>query len=235
MQQNILALIPAYNESAQISDVVGRTGKILPVLVVDDGSTDQTAAKAVEAGAAVIRQRPNQGKGAALIRGFQYAVAHGFDAVIMLDADGQHDPDKIPAFIEAFTHAETDLVIGVRDFSKMPIIWRCSNTIGKFMLSWAVGSEILDNQSGYRLLSSRLVQEMLKSQERGFEFEVEMIVVCLKRSWRLAWIPIQTIYAGEKSHIKPLHHVIHYFRIVRKAHRMMREKTKVQDEKNSKT
>ncbi|NPV76973.1 MAG: glycosyltransferase family 2 protein [Anaerolineae bacterium] len=223
LQQKILALIPAYNESGHIHDVVKRTREFLPVLVVDDGSTDQTAVQAEEAGATVIRQRPNQGKGAALIQGFQYAVAQGYDAVVMLDADGQHDPNEIPALVKSFIHTGADLVVGKRDFSKMPIIRRCSNTIGRFMLSWAMGNEIPDNQSGYRLLSSRLVQEMIKSRERGFEFEVEMIVVCLKQGWKLAWVPIQTIYADEKSHIRPLHHVIHYFRIVWKARRTMRE------------
>ncbi len=141
----------------------------------------------------------------------------------MLDADGQHAPNEIPALVGSFTHTEADLVIGRRDFSKMPIIRRCSNTTGRFMLSWAMGTDIPDNQSGYRLLSARLVREMLRSRERGFEFEVEMIVVCLKQGWKLAWVPIQTIYADEKSHIRPLHHVIHYFRIVWKARRMMRE------------
>lgn len=223
MQQKILALIPAFDESARIHDVIKQTLFFLPVLVVDDGSSDQTAAIAEMAGATVIRQNQNQGKGAALIRGFQYAIAQGFDAVIMLDADGQHDPAEIPGLIESYTRNGADLVIGCRDFSKMPIVRRCSNTIGRFMLSRVAGSEILDNQSGYRMLSSRMIQEMLKSRERGFEFEVEMVVTCLKQGWKLSWFPIKTIYTGEKSHIRPLHHVIHYFRIVWKARRMMRE------------
>lgn len=222
MSKRIIGLIPAYNESAHIERVVYAGSKFLTVLVVDDGSKDDTAQKAEQAGATVLRQVPNQGKGAALMRGFHYAAQQGYDAVVMLDADGQHDPEEIPLLLQPFLEHGADLVIGLRDFSRMPLVRRCTNTIGKYMFSWALGTHIPDNQSGYRVLSARLVEEMLKSQERGFEFEVEMVAVCVKKSWKLAWVPIQTIYADERSHIRPLHHVYHYFRIVLKARRMMR-------------
>jgi glycosyltransferase involved in cell wall biosynthesis len=223
LSKNIVGLIPAYNESAHIERVVQYGKKYLPVLVVDDGSKDDTAQKAEEAGAVVLRQVPNQGKGAALMKGFRYAIEQEYDAVVMLDADGQHDPDEIPELMKPFLEQGADLVVGLRDFSRMPIVRRCTNTIGRYMFSWALGTDIPDNQSGYRLLSSRLIEEMLKSREKGFEFEVEMVAVCVKREWKLAWVPIQTIYADEKSHIKPLRHVYHYFRIVLKARKMMRQ------------
>lgn len=220
-QTKIVALIPAYNEKVHITTVVGKAREYLPVLVVDDGSKDETAKLAESAGARVIRQIPNQGKGAALSRGFQYAIDEGFEALVMLDADGQHDPSEIPAFLEKYRQTGVDLIIGERDFSKMPLIRQCSNTIGRFMLSWAMGARIPDNQSGYRLLSRRLINAMLESQEHGFEFEVEMIPACIKRGWKLEWVPIRTIYADEKSHIHPVHHVINYFRIVFKTWKIM--------------
>lgn len=223
LSKRIIALVPAYNESAHIANVVLAGKKYLPVLVVDDGSKDETACIAEEAGAIVIRQMPNQGKGAALIKGFRYAREQGYDALVMLDADGQHDPGEIPKLMEPLLQQDADLVIGLRDFSKMPILRRCTNTIGRYMFSWAIGEDIPDNQSGYRLLSSRLVDKMLSSQEKGFEFEVEMIALCAREGWKLVWVPIKTIYADEKSHIKPIHHVFHYFRIVLKARRMMRQ------------
>jgi len=86
------------------------------VLVVDDGSTDETAKQAEDAGAAILRQGENQGKGAALKAGFQYALDADYEAVITLDADNQHDPTEIPLFLETYTATDADLIIGSRSF-----------------------------------------------------------------------------------------------------------------------
>ncbi|NIP78700.1 MAG: glycosyltransferase, partial [Gemmatimonadetes bacterium] len=96
-----LAIIPAYDAAHRVGDVVRGASRHLPVLVVDDGSEDETAAVARAAGGTVVRQSPNQGKGAALQAGFRHALGLGVDAVVTLDADGQHDPAEIPAFLEA--------------------------------------------------------------------------------------------------------------------------------------
>jgi hypothetical protein len=145
----------------------------------------------------VIEQRPNAGKGAALRAGFRRALDAGYDAVLTLDADGQHDPDEIPSFLAAFTtEPPPDLVIGSRNFRAMPPIRRLSNTIGGKAFSWAVGREIADNQSGYRLIGRRILEATLDSDERGFEFEVEMITTCIRLGGTIAWVPIRTIYAG---------------------------------------
>lgn len=186
----------------------------LPVLVVDDGSKDETAAIAEAAGATVLRQRPNQGKGAALKAGFRWAVEQGYEAVVTLDADGQHDPSELPQFLAAYRSHQADLIIGARDFSQMPPVRRLANTLGRWSFSWAVGQAVQDNQSGYRLISCRLLQAMLASSEQGFQFEVEMIVVCVERGYSLAWVPIRTIYAGETSHINPGQHVAEFARMV---------------------
>lgn len=189
---------------------------------MDDGSTDRTAEIAEQAGATVVRQVPNQGKGAAMRAGFRYALNNGFDAVITLDADRQHNPQEIPRFIECLERTQADLIIGERDFRKMPIVRRCSNTIGRAMFSWALGQKDRDNQSGYRLISRRLIEKIISSTERGFEYEVEMMAVCVKEGLKLEWVPIQTIYAGEKSHIKPLKHIVNWFRIIAKTRRIMK-------------
>ena len=162
---SIVALIPGYQEGPRIAAVVRAAATHLPVLVVDDGSTDDTAAQAEVAGAVVLRQVPNAGKGAALRAGFRRALDDGADAVITLDADGQHDPEEIPAFLAAFERDRPELIIGQRDFSSMPPVRRLSNTVGGWALSAAVGRSIPDNQSGYRLVGRTLMRALLDSDE----------------------------------------------------------------------
>lgn len=219
---DLLVLIPAYNEGERLAPVVQQAQTCLPVLVVDDGSTDGTAAIAREAGADVLMQNPNQGKGAALLAGFNTAIERGYQAVITLDADGQHDPAEIPAFVSAYRRQQADLVIGRRDFSQMPPIRRLANTLGTALFSLALGQPVPDNQSGYRLISRRLMQAMGGAAERGFEFEVEMIVTSVLQGFTLTWVPIQTIYKGEKSHINPLRHLAKFLQITMKTGRVMR-------------
>jgi glycosyltransferase involved in cell wall biosynthesis len=218
----ILALIPAYEEGPRIAAVVTATLAHLPVVVVDDGSTDDTAAAAEAAGATVLRQVPNAGKGAALRAGFRHALAAEADAVVTLDADGQHDPAEIPAFLAAFREARPELVIGQRDFGAMPPVRRLSNTVGGWAVSAAVGRSVPDNQSGYRLIGRTLMRRLLDSDESGFEFEVEMIARCIALGLPIAWVPIQTIYAGEPSHIRPWRHFTEFVRVTRKARRIAR-------------
>lgn len=222
----IVAVIPAYNEADRVGGVVHAARTFLPVLVVDDGSTDETADRAHEAGAQVLRHTPNQGKGVALRAGFRWALSAGYHAVITLDADGQHEPAEIPRFLQAHAARRADLVIGARDFRQMPAVRRFANTIGRWAFSWAIRQRILDNQSGYRLVSRRLMEAVLVSGEHGFEFEVEMIVTCILHGYRLTWVPIRTIYAGERSHIRPWHHTINFFRLVRDTRRRLRDQAR---------
>ena len=210
----IVALIPAYNAAHLLGPVVAGARRHLPVIVVDDGSSDSTADTAERAGATVLAQAPNQGKGAALQRGYRWALEQGCEAVLTLDADGQHDPAEIPAFLSHYDTTRADLIIGARDFDDMPFIRKLSNTVGTLAFSWAMRRPIRDNQSGYRLVSRRLVADTLDSEESGFELEVEQIVICRERGYVLEWVPIRTIYAGEGSHIRPLRHVVHFFRVV---------------------
>jgi len=222
--EHLLALVPGYQEGPRIAAVVAGAGRHLPVVVVDDGSTDDTASRAESAGATVIRQVPNQGKGAALRAGFRYALEHGADAVVTLDADGQHDPIEIPTFLAAYEVAHAGLIVGRRDFAAMPPIRRLSNTFGGLLFSAAVGRPIPDNQSGYRLVGRRLMTELLDSQEAGFAFEVEMIARAIALDLPIGWVPIRTIYAGEPSHIRPWAHLTSFLRAARDARRIVRRR-----------
>jgi len=218
----IHALIPGYQEGPRIATVVAGARAYLPVIVVDDGSTDDTAAQAEAAGATVLRQVPNAGKGAALRAGFRYALEHGAEAVVTLDADGQHDPAEIPVFLAAFAASRPELIVGRRDFGSMPPLRRLSNTLGGWVFSAAVGRRVSDNQSGYRLIGRRLMTALLDSDESGFEFEVEMIARCIALGLPLTDVPIRTIYGGEPSHIRPWRHFTQFLRVSRDARRIVR-------------
>lgn len=224
----LLAVIPAYEEEPRIGGVVEATRRHLSVLVVDDGSSDATAAIAARAGARVIRQAPNQGKGAALRAGFSTALDEGAEAVVTLDADGQHDPAEIPAFLATYARRTlaglpAELIVGRRDFRRMPPSRRISNWVGTVVLSAAVGRWIEDNQSGYRLVGRRLMAATLDSRESGFAFEVEMIAICLREGWPIDWVPIRTIYGEERSHIRPMRHLREFIAVTGRARRISRD------------
>jgi glycosyltransferase involved in cell wall biosynthesis len=223
----IVALVPAHDEAPRIVRVVEGALRHVPALVVDDGSSDDTADVAEAAGATVLRRSPNQGKGAALRAGFAAALEQGAAAVVTLDADGQHDPAEIPAFLGALARRSvagepTELIVGARSFRRMPPVRRIANWLGTVTLSAALGRWIPDNQSGYRLVGRRLMRAMLDSREDGFAFEVEMIAVCLREGWPIAWVPIRTIYADERSHITAGRHLREFLAVTSRARRIAR-------------
>jgi glycosyltransferase involved in cell wall biosynthesis len=213
--------------------VAGVTAQGLPVLVIDDGSMDETAQEAAGAGARVLRLEPNRGKGAALKAGFRAALQTGsadsaepvWTGLLTLDGDGQHDPAEIPKLIDAWESAHADLVVGMRDYKDMPPIRWFTNSASRLLFSWALGERIPDNQSGYRLHGRRIAEAALASEEQGFAFEVEEIAICVGRGYRLAWVPIKTIYGTEKSDIKPWTHFSSFLRVTWRARaRMKRER-----------
>ena len=219
MEKKILALIPAYNEGAHIKKVIEESLFHLPVLVVDDGSKDNTVDIVNETEAQVVQVKPNQGKGNALKTGFRWALDQNYDGVLTLDADGQHDPQEIPLFINSLEKENADLIIGSRIFSEMPFSRKFANSFGKVLFSWAMRQPIDDNQSGYRYISKALIEKMLGTKESGFEFEVEMILICLQNNMKLNWVAIKTIYGDEKSHIKPLRHIMRFISLVLRVRR----------------
>lgn len=196
--KTILALIPAWNEGSRLGPVVEATRRYLPVLVVDDGSQDGTAAVAKRAGATVVSHDENRGKGVALVTGFDWALERGYDAVLTLDADGQHDPDDIPRFLDAYETGRWDLIIGRRDFGQMPFPRGTTNPFGSWLLSLALDERILDNQSGFRL-HDRALLEMLDLSTTGFELEVELIIQAVCQGMRIGWVEIRTIYSVDKT------------------------------------
>jgi glycosyltransferase involved in cell wall biosynthesis len=211
--EEIIALIPAYNEARHVRNVVEGVLKYVPAVVIDDGSVDGSGAEAALAGAKVIIHAENRGKGIALNTGFDYAVARGVQAAITLDADGQHDPDEIPLFIDAFRSGKGDIIIGQRTFGQMPPIRRLANRTGTWLLGLAMGQPVPDNQSGYRLFSRHVLQKVRANSAR-FEAEVEILLRAQQAGFRIGWVPIRTIYADEVSHYKPSRDVPLFLKMV---------------------
>src|SRR5688572_4890036 len=173
----------------------------------DLGSSDATGDVAQAVGATVIRHDVNRGKGAALKTGFAWALERGFDAVITLDADGQHLASEIPAFIEAHRETSADLIIGGRAhlFEQMLPRRRMANRFSALCISIASGARITDSQSGFRLYSAKLLRSV-KLRTDGFDMESEVIVRAGRRGMGIVTIPIELGFVNgiATSHYKPL-------------------------------
>ncbi len=205
--QTIAALIPAHNARGTIGQVVAGTKRhVAYVLVVDDGSDDDTRDEASRAGAVVIRHLNNRGKGEALKTGFRFLTARGFDAVLTLDADGQHDPDDIPALISRFEEGRAGIVIGTRmaDRAKIPRYRLIPNLVGNFFLARASGQPIADSQCGMRVYAARLL-EMVTVTSSRFDAEAELLIKAGRLGFTFAFVPIAAIYRRDgKSHFIPV-------------------------------
>jgi len=198
----ICAVIPAFNNETTISKVVEKTRREIDhVVVVDDGSTDETARFAEDAGAHVIRVSKNRGKGNALRISFRYALANNFDAIITLDSDLQHDPSEIPKFIRHHAINRSKIVIGARlhGRGKMPRIRYANNIIGTYTFSWLIGQPVEDSQCGFRLYD-REVMENIHVLNDGFEAEADILLRAGKRGYRIGFVPIKTIYFSNHEH-----------------------------------
>jgi len=198
-------VIAAYNEAATVESIVAEviTSHELPVVVVDDGSIDATADMSERAGATVLRHDGNKGKGVALRTAIQYVVEKGYDPAVFMDADGQHSPSDLGRFLERWERTQADLVIGTRMGNPvgMPMLRLFANTSSSVIISLLAGRWISDSQSGFRLVSRRLLERILdQGGEEGFEFESEMIVDAVRDGFTYSEVPITCIYGSERSH-----------------------------------
>lgn len=210
----IAVVVPCFNEARHIAALVAAIRPVIPlVLVVDDGSTDETARLATEAGADVLRQAENRGKGAALRKGLQAALDAGCEYALTLDGDGQHDPADLPPFIAAAERGEVDLLIGNRLAAPgaMPWLRRYVNRWMSRRISRLAGRPLPDTQCGYRLVRLSAWRE-LELQTTGFEIESEMLLSFIAAGLRVAFVPVRTIYKTEQSKIHPVRDTIRWFR-----------------------
>ena len=214
-------VIPAYNESATIRDVVSRARRQAEiVIVVDDGSSDGTAEALAGLDVVLIRNDINSGKAASLWRGVDRALAMGAEAVITLDADGQHEPEDIPRFLAAVQAFPGMIVIGSRLHEKQafPTSRYRANRAAKFCISWAAGYAIEDTQSGFRLYPASLLRTIRAAHDtsHSFVFESEILIELGRKGVRSVALPIRAIYGCHEraSHFRPVLDIARIARMV---------------------
>ncbi len=200
-------MVPAFNAGRTIGGVIQRIQRVTPgatILVVDDGSDDDTAARALAARAAVATHEYNQGKGRALATGLGAALAlDGIDYLITLDADGQHPPEAIAALLAPLIAGTADLIVGARarEAGVMPAGRRFTNWLSSALVSRATGARVPDSQSGYRAMT-RAVADAVRPSGRRYEFETEFLLDAAARGFRIGDVAIPAVYEGEESHFR---------------------------------
>ena len=204
--ENHVAVIPCLNEARTISSLVYAVRRHLQnIVVVDDGSKDNTAKLAAEAGAVVVSHPRIFGKGAAVKTGLTAALRAGFDRALLMDGDGQHHPGDIPAFVRRADATQAALVIGnrMRNAGSMPWLRRQVNRWMSRRISRRAGERLPDTQCGFRLVDLG-IWAALPCHTSHFEIESEMLITFLEAGCRVDFVPIQVIGRAAHSHINPL-------------------------------
>jgi glycosyltransferase involved in cell wall biosynthesis len=211
---NVVVGIPAFNEEGTIAKVIVRSQRYAnEVLIVDDGSGDDTSLIAKSLGAAVVRHEKNLGKGAGLRDCFEWAKRNGADVLVTLDADGQHDPSKIPLLVDALEMGDADVVIASR--TARPDGMSRRRWAGARMLDLAtqvkVGDRFVDSQSGFRAYSRRAIDNLVAA-EFGMGVDSELIVKADRAGMRIVEVPVAVAYSGlDSSTLNPLMHAFDVF------------------------
>lgn len=215
------AVIPCLNESASIASVITSVRRFVPtVVVIDDGSQDDTSALAETAGAEVIRHAQSRGKGAALRTGWEYATKRGFSWALTLDGDGQHSAHDIPKFLAAVELTGAELVIGNRMTQPKGMPW-LRQFVNRWMsrrLSTLAGFPLPDSQCGFRLMNLETWAK-LPVQAAHFEIESDVLLSFAVERRAVEFVPIEVIYKNEQSKIHPLRDTLRWMRWWRRASR----------------
>jgi len=214
----ILVIVPAYNAGLTISELIQKVSKFIDktnILVIDDGSQDQTFTLAQKAGAVVLKHETNKGKGEALKTGFKYAQKKNYEALFTIDADLQHDPSSIRDFLQKANQNFSGIIIGTRgiNLKKMPLARWLTNNLTSAILSILSGQRIRDSQSGYRLIST-CVLKRIKLKAKKYDLESEILVKTGRSGFKIDSVPIPTIYQESKSFINPFVDTGRFIRIM---------------------
>lgn len=201
-------IVPAYRAASTLGRVLERARRAAPralVLVVDDGSDDDTALAATAAGATVLSHPTNRGKGRALATGLGAAVARWCDPIVTLDADGQHPPEAIPDLVAPLYDLKADVVVGARrrDPRTMPPGRRLTNWLSSALLSRAVGYRVPDSQCGFRAMR-RAVADRVRPTAARYDFETDFLFLAAEHGFRIGAVEIPTVYGDSPSHFRHL-------------------------------
>jgi glycosyltransferase involved in cell wall biosynthesis len=214
-------VIPAYNEAGTIGALLDRVlERIQTVIVVNDASTDQTAAIAASRPVTLLNQSENSGKGHALSSGFRHAIDMGADFVISMDGDSQHDPADLPKFFDAALRFPEDLIVGARILNRnhAPRARLLANRFADFWISWASGQPLCDSQCGYRCAPVGLLKQFRipDDRARGFVFESEFLIETARHGRRVSFVPIRSCYPPDRrrSHFRPVTDIARITRMV---------------------
>jgi glycosyltransferase involved in cell wall biosynthesis len=206
--EKVCILIPAFNAQQTLGRVLEKIRSFeIDSIVVDDGSEDETRMVAEAHEASILEHPFNLGKGAALRTGFQYVLQKGYQVVITLDADGQHNPLEIPTLLKIFERVKPDILIASRAvaFGEMTFLRRFWNRLGARAVSRLCHSDITDSQSGFRLIRKEVLTSINLSTT-GYETEMELLIKSCKKGFSVLSVPIK-IHAVDgtgSSHFKPV-------------------------------
>ena len=212
----ICVIIPTYNESRAIAGLIKQITKLgLEVIIIDDGSIDDTVKIASACGAKVLANLKNMGKGASLIKGYNFALQQGFDAVISMDGDGQHSPDDLLAFVQKASNSQSAVIVGNRmGMTKgMPILRVITNNLMSKFISLVVKQHIPDTQCGFRLVKKEFLTRLDLSTSK-YETESEVLIKAAHLGFKIESIPVETIYSGGKSRINPFLDTLRFLRFM---------------------
>jgi glycosyltransferase involved in cell wall biosynthesis len=209
-------VIPTHNESKAIGEIIKQIrAQNLEVVVIDDGSRDNTPEIAEQYGATVLRNKDNLGKGASLIQGFGYALEKDCDAIITMDGDGQHLPEEIPFFLRLAKYSETGIFVGNR-MSKpksMPYTRLLTNKFMSWLISKVTKQKIPDTQCGFRLVKKEVLKSITLSTSK-YEIESEMLIKAARHGFKIESVPIKALYGEEKSQINPFIDTLRFIRFI---------------------
>jgi glycosyltransferase involved in cell wall biosynthesis len=231
MVENVFVLIPAYNAGATVEKVFARIPpeakqRILRYVAVDDGSKDDTAAALARLqtefpNLVVLTHETNRGYGEAEKTLLRYALREGADAGVLLHSDGQYSPEKIPELLDPLDRDAADLVQGSRMLGGgalrggMPFYKFLANKALTAIENWAFGLKLAEYHSGYMLYSRKTLEAIPFEKLSGsFDFDLEMMVLARVKGLRIAEVAIPTIYAGEKSHLRPIQYGLDVLKVV---------------------
>jgi hypothetical protein len=217
-EKNILILIPAYNEGSRIGEVVGRVREMYPeygVLVVNDGSRDRTARAAQAAGAQVVSHPFNMGYGVAIQTGYKYALAKGYDFLVQIDGDGQHDPAFIPQVLAPVLADETDFALGSRFLEAQSYEPSLARRVGMAFFRWLISrlicTRITDSTSGFQAFSRKVIRYFTTEVFPCDYPDADMLLTLHRAGFRIKEVPVR-MYAsvtGKSMHTgwKPLYYM----------------------------